>query len=86
MLSDVGEMSDGCGFLQVEILRRHDNSEQVRQLEDQLSVLQSALEGVREREAGAREREVQARQAASLAEDRARQLDEVIVPVCIIHY
>ena len=58
----------------MEILRRQDNSERLRQTEDQLSELRGVLDRVREREG-------QARQAAALAEQQARdhtqQLTEV---------
>lgn len=63
-----------CGVcVQVETLRRQDNSERLRQAESQLSELQAELEVARERETQAREREGQARQAASLSEERAKQ-------------
>lgn len=48
--------------VQVETLRHQDNSERMRQTEDQLSRLQAELEGLRERERQAREQERLARQ------------------------
>ena len=62
------------GVVQVEMLRRQDNSERLRQAEDQLSEVRAELDK-------AREREGQARQAAALAEQQSRQQQQQLTEV-----